>query len=113
MFPSASPGLWADRSQRFLPSLCCCALQEFADLWPEKFQNKTNGVTPRRWLAFCNPPLAQLITSTLGHDNWVKHLDKLQVGAAAGSCTPGSMVEHPLLAAMPTDSATACMDLDG
>eukprot|EP00891_Asterochloris_glomerata_P002508 jgi/Astpho2/2508/fgenesh1_pm.00048_%23_17_t len=52
--------------------------KEFADLWPEKFQNKTNGVTPRRWLAFCNPPLAKLITSTLGHDNWVNHLDKLQ-----------------------------------
>ena len=36
-------------------------------------------MTPRRWLAFCNPPLAKLITSTLGHDNWVNHLDKLQV----------------------------------
>jgi len=54
--------------------------KDFAALWPEKFQNKTNGVTPRRWLAFCNPPLRQLITDTLGADDWVNNLDKLQVG---------------------------------
>ncbi len=41
---------------------------DFYKLFPEKFQNKTNGVTPRRWLAFCNPPLASLITETLGSD---------------------------------------------
>jgi starch phosphorylase len=39
---------------------------DFYKLFPEKFQNKTNGVTPRRWLAFCNPPLSKLITDTLG-----------------------------------------------
>ena len=53
--------------------------KDFAELWPEKFQNKTNGVTPRRWLAFCNPPLRQLITDTLGTDDWINNLDKLQV----------------------------------
>jgi len=37
-------------------------MQDFYELYPEKFQNKTNGVTPRRWLAFCNPELAALIT---------------------------------------------------
>ncbi|GMH37150.1 hypothetical protein BSKO_05023 [Bryopsis sp. KO-2023] len=42
----------------------------FYEIWPEKFQNKTNGVTPRRWLAFCNPELATLITDTLGTDAW-------------------------------------------
>lgn len=53
--------------------------KDFADLWPDKFQNKTNGVTPRRWLAFCNPPLRKLITDTLGSEQWINHLDSLQV----------------------------------
>lgn len=53
--------------------------KDFADLWPGKFQNKTNGVTPRRWLAFCNPPLRKLITDTLGNEHWINHLDSLQV----------------------------------
>uniref|UniRef100_A0A383VH92 Alpha-1,4 glucan phosphorylase n=1 Tax=Tetradesmus obliquus TaxID=3088 RepID=A0A383VH92_TETOB len=44
---------------------------DFYKLFPEKFQNKTNGVTPRRWLAFCNPGLSKLITDTLGSDNWI------------------------------------------
>jgi starch phosphorylase len=44
---------------------------DFYKLFPEKFQNKTNGVTPRRWLAFCNPALSALITKTLGSDNWI------------------------------------------
>ena len=52
--------------------------KDFYEIMPEKFQNKTNGVTPRRWLAFCNPPLAALITETLGTDAWVKELDLLQ-----------------------------------
>lgn len=47
------------------------SLQDFYDLTPEKFQNKTNGVTPRRWLAYCNPELASLITDTLGGDKWI------------------------------------------
>lgn len=53
--------------------------REFHELWPEKFQNKTNGVTPRRWLAMCNPPLRALITDTLGSDAWITNLDMLQV----------------------------------
>ncbi|TCN78472.1 starch phosphorylase [Shewanella fodinae] len=48
----------------------------FHELWPHKFNNRTNGVTPRRWLAYCNPALAQLISSRLGHD-WVTDLSKL------------------------------------
>ena len=51
--------------------------RDFHDLWPEKFNNKTNGVTPRRWLAHCNPELAALIGEHLDPD-WVCHLDKLQ-----------------------------------
>lgn len=53
--------------------------KDFADFWPQRFQNKTNGVTPRRWLAFCNPPLRKLLTETLGTDDWINNLDSLQV----------------------------------
>lgn len=38
----------------------------FYEVWPEKFQNKTNGITPRRWLLLCNPLLADLITEKIG-----------------------------------------------
>uniref|UniRef100_A0A7S1SM83 Alpha-1,4 glucan phosphorylase n=1 Tax=Tetraselmis chuii TaxID=63592 RepID=A0A7S1SM83_9CHLO len=51
--------------------------KDFAAVWPDKFQNKTNGVTPRRWLAFCNPKLAELITETLGTDAWVNDMSLL------------------------------------
>lgn len=51
--------------------------RDFYELWPEKFNNKTNGVTPRRWLAHCNQELAQLITTTLGNDEWVTDLSQL------------------------------------
>ena len=40
--------------------------RDFYELWPEKFNNKTNGVTPRRWLAWCNPRLSALISETIG-----------------------------------------------
>lgn len=53
----------------------------FHDIFPEKFQNKTNGVTPRRWLAFCNPPLRALITETLGNERWINDTDRLKVSA--------------------------------
>ena len=51
--------------------------RDFYELWPHKFNNKTNGVTPRRWLASCNPELAALITETIG-DGWLTHLDELK-----------------------------------
>ncbi|WP_254304090.1 glycogen/starch/alpha-glucan phosphorylase [Shewanella sp. VB17] len=51
--------------------------KHFYDLWPEKFNNRTNGVTPRRWLAHCNPRLSALLTARLG-DGWVKNLHHLQ-----------------------------------
>jgi len=52
-------------------------LKDFHDLWPEKFSNKTNGVTPRRWLALTNPRLASLICEAIG-DGWIKDLDRLR-----------------------------------
>eukprot|EP00887_Chlorella_sp_A99_P002343 scaffold10.g2343.t1 len=50
---------------------------QFVELFPERFQNKTNGVTLRRWLAYCNPELSALITETLGTDAWIKDADLL------------------------------------
>ncbi|MFA5921867.1 MAG: glycogen/starch/alpha-glucan phosphorylase [Methylococcaceae bacterium] len=50
---------------------------DFYELWPKKFNNKTNGVTPRRWMAACNPELAALITETIG-DGWLTDLSLLK-----------------------------------
>jgi starch phosphorylase len=51
--------------------------KDFYALWPGKFQNKTNGVTQRRWLAFCNPPLRALISGALATDAWIGEADLL------------------------------------
>jgi starch phosphorylase len=51
---------------------------EFDALYPGKFQNKTNGITPRRWLLECNHRLASLVTRTLGSDKWIRDLDQLR-----------------------------------
>ena len=52
-------------------------LRDFHDLWPEKFSNKTNGVTPRRWMVLCNPRLSQFISRLIG-DNWIRNLEELR-----------------------------------
>ncbi|MEK9632783.1 MAG: glycogen/starch/alpha-glucan family phosphorylase, partial [Opitutae bacterium] len=52
-------------------------LKDFADLYPEKFNNKTNGITPRRWLLGCNPELAELVTSVVGEE-WITDLSLLR-----------------------------------
>ncbi len=51
--------------------------RDFYELWPKKFNNKTNGVTPRRWLALCNPGLRDLLNETIG-DEWVRELGELE-----------------------------------
>ena len=53
-------------------------LKDWYKLYPEKFQNKTNGITQRRWLLLCNRELSALITELLGSDEWVTDLDKLK-----------------------------------
>ncbi|XP_031255083.1 alpha-1,4 glucan phosphorylase L isozyme, chloroplastic/amyloplastic-like [Pistacia vera] len=50
---------------------------EFYKLWPDKFQNKTNGVTPRRWMLFCNPDLSKIISKWIGTEDWVTNTEKL------------------------------------
>ena len=52
-------------------------LRDFYEMWPEKFVNVTNGVTPRRWVALSNPRQAALTSSKIG-DGWVKDLDELR-----------------------------------
>ena len=51
--------------------------KDFYELWPEKFHNVTNGITPRRWLLKANPMLAQLISESIG-ESWITHLDELK-----------------------------------
>ena len=46
-------------------------------MWPEKFENKTNGVTPKRWIRFCNPELSKVITKWLGTEDWVFKTEQL------------------------------------
>jgi len=51
---------------------------DFYELWPEKFNNKTNGVTPRRWMKWSNPALSDLITRTIG-SGWVTNMEALKL----------------------------------
>ncbi len=53
-------------------------LKDWYDLYPEKFQNKTNGITQRRWLLLCNRELSALVTELLGSNEWVTNLDRLK-----------------------------------
>ena len=53
-------------------------LNNWYNLYPNKFQNKTNGITPRRWLRLCNTELSQFITDLLGNEDWVKDLSLLK-----------------------------------
>jgi len=57
--------------------LCETVLRDFAELWPERFTNVTNGVTPRRFLGLANPRLSALVTEAIG-DGWLRDLDRLR-----------------------------------
>jgi starch phosphorylase len=52
-------------------------LKDFHELWPERFSNQTNGVTPRRWVALANPRLARLVSDAIGGD-WLRDLEQLR-----------------------------------
>jgi len=66
-------------------------LRDFYELWPAKFSNKTNGVTPRRFMVLSNPGLTGLITSRIGTE-WVRDLDRLR-GLEAFAGDPGFQAE--------------------
>jgi starch phosphorylase len=51
--------------------------RDFYELWPEKFNNKTNGVTPRRWIAHANPEMTELISRKIGTD-WISDLSRIE-----------------------------------
>ncbi len=53
-------------------------LRDWYQIYPERFQNKTNGITQRRWLALCNPELAELLTRLLGNESWKTDLSQLK-----------------------------------
>ena len=57
--------------------LAATTLRDFAEMWPEKFRNVTNGVSPRRFIRLANPRLSALITAWLGDDRWLTGLDRL------------------------------------
>jgi enoyl-CoA hydratase/carnithine racemase len=72
----------AELQSRLLPQT---TLRDFADLWPEKFLNETNGVSPRRFLHLANPRLSALITARLGEGRWLTDLERLgELEAFAG-----------------------------
>ncbi|MBK8452855.1 MAG: glycogen/starch/alpha-glucan phosphorylase [Thiofilum sp.] len=66
-------GVAALHSQLLIDGL----FHDFYELWPHKFNNKTNGVTPRRWIALANPELTQLVSSKIG-DGWIANLQELE-----------------------------------
>jgi starch phosphorylase len=65
--------------------------KDFHEMWPERFSNKTNGITPRRWLKLCNPSLAQLISRRIG-EGWLTDLEQLRRIAALAE-DPGFRAE--------------------
>ena len=60
---------------------------DLAEMFPERFNNKTNGVTPRRWLLLCNPDLADAITAAIG-DGWITDLVQLRQLTALANDSP-------------------------
>ena len=74
------------------PTCCAVTVRDLAEMYPERFSNKTNGVTPRRWLLLANPALARCITEAIG-DGWITdlaELEKLKPLADDGAFAPPS-----------------------
>ena len=71
---------------------------DYVPIWPNKFQNKTNGITPRRWLRFCNPELSEIVTKWLKTDQWTSNLDLLtglrKVCVHASSLASAFVIAH-------------------
>ena len=56
-------------------------VKDLAEMFPERFNNKTNGVTPRRWLLLANPALSHVITDAIG-DGWITDLGQAEPGSS-------------------------------
>ncbi len=80
-------GVAALHSQLLIQGL----FRDFHDLWPDKFNNKTNGVTPRRWIAHCNPGLSRLVSGKIG-TGWVADLQ--QIGRIAAHADDPEFRRH-------------------
>ncbi|CAH8874541.1 unnamed protein product [Trichobilharzia szidati] len=69
--------------------------RDFAELWPDKFQNKTNGITPRRWLLLCNPSLSDLIMENMnGSESWITNLS--EIAQLKSRVNDASLLQHLL-----------------
>ena len=66
---------------------------DFYEVWPEKFNNKTNGVTPRRWIAHSNPDLTKLLSDTIG-DDWISDLSKISALSQYASDPDDQFIEE-------------------
>jgi len=83
--PAGSNGSYGDRrnsqhngvSAIHSELLRATTVPDFAEMFPERFNNKTNGVTPRRWLLLANPDLSSAIIEAIGH-RWTTNLDELR-----------------------------------
>ena len=73
--PSIRRGRHEERGPR--PFITSSVLKDFYEMWPERFSNKTNGITPRRFLALANPELRELLDGTIG-EGWTVNLDRLR-----------------------------------
>eukprot|EP00735_Rhodelphis_limneticus_P008587 TRINITY_DN2167_c0_g1::TRINITY_DN2167_c0_g1_i1::g.12699::m.12699 TRINITY_DN2167_c0_g1::TRINITY_DN2167_c0_g1_i1::g.12699 ORF type:complete len:869 (-),score=334.73,sp/Q00766/PHS1_DICDI/54.12/0.0,Phosphorylase/PF00343.15/0,DUF4368/PF14287.1/0.25 TRINITY_DN2167_c0_g1_i1:226-2508(-) len=79
--------------------------QHYAELWPTKFQNKTNGVTPRRWMVQANPALSRVLTKYMGSDEWITDLDKLQT---LWSLADDEQLQNDFMAAKKGNKLSVC-----
>lgn len=73
------------------PKTLSCSFKDFYELEPHKFQNKTNGITPRRWLVMCNPGLAEVIAEVRGHCLASRGQHGSLQGSARYGCVAGSL----------------------
>ncbi|CAJ1961766.1 unnamed protein product [Sphenostylis stenocarpa] len=98
-------------SKLHLDTLKMTTFKDFCELWPEKFQYKTNGVTQRRWIVVSNPSLCALISKWLGTEAWIRNADLL-TGLRDHVDNPDFHQEWKMLNPTPSD-AVIVVDVEG